>query len=285
MTPSDTPAPATDSRPYNVGVALSGGGARGLAHAGALIAIEQAGLKPDIIAGVSAGSAAAVLYAGGLCPLDMVSLFANSSFRDFADLNFGNGGLFRIDKFGKFVLSAIGDKQRLEDLDIPTYIGATDMDNARGVAFDSGEILPRMVASCSIPIIFPPVEIDGVHYVDGGVLRNHPAWMLRDKCKLLIGVNVSPIRPKKNYTSIIEVAFRTYNLMAKANQAHDMSLCDVSVQTPDLIEYKVFDLKHIKRVVMSGYINTRRALQEAGLWPSGHIPDPRSAHKAAISGK
>ncbi len=67
-------------------------------------------------------------------------------------------------------------------------------------------------------------------------------------------------------TSMLEVAMRTYNLMAKANQGADMALCDISVQTPELSSYKVFDLKNIKAVVTSGYIHTRRALKDAGLW-------------------
>lgn len=75
-------------RPYRLGVALSGGGARGFAHAGALMAIEEAGLRPDAIAGVSAGSVVAVLYAGGVEPLKMADMFARTGFRDFAELNF-----------------------------------------------------------------------------------------------------------------------------------------------------------------------------------------------------
>lgn len=70
-------------RPYRLGVALSGGGARGFAHAGALMAIEEAGLRPDAIAGVSAGSVVAVLYAGGVEPLKMADMFARTGFRDF----------------------------------------------------------------------------------------------------------------------------------------------------------------------------------------------------------
>lgn len=257
-------------RPYRLGIALSGGGARGFAHAGALMAIEEAGLRPDVIAGVSAGSVVAVLYAGGVTPLKMANLFARTGFRDFAELNFGKGGLFRIDKFADFILSALGGPVNIEDLDIPVYIGATNLDEGKPAYFSRGAIAPRMMASCSIPIVFKPVEIAGVHYVDGGVLRNHPAWILRDKCETLIGINVSPLRTKRKYTSLIDVALRTYNLMAKANQAQDMALCDVSVQTPELASYAVFDLKHIKNVFVSGYIHTRAALRKAGMWhPDG----------------
>lgn len=255
-----------ERHPYKLGVALSGGGARGFAHAGALMAIEEAGLKPDAIAGVSAGSVVAVLYAAGVKPLEMADLFSGQGFRDFVELSWGKGGLFKIEKFMHFIQNAIGNKRNIEDLDIPTFIGASDLDNARPHIFDSGEIGPRMIASCSIPIIFPPVQIDGVHYVDGGVLRNLPAWALRDKCDTLIGINVSPLEKKDSYSSIIEVAYRTYNLMAKANQAEDMALCDLSIQTPEIADYAVFDLSKIKELVVSGYMHTRKALKNAGMW-------------------
>lgn len=262
--------PVKAERPYRLGVALSGGGARGFAHAGALMAIEEAGLKPDIIAGVSAGSVIAVLYAGGVRPLEMAQIFAKTNLRDLVELNFGQGGIFRIDRFRRLILKAIGNTHKLEDLNIPTYIGVTDLDHGCPAYFNTGEIGPRMIASCSIPIVFKPIVIDGIHYVDGGVLRNHPAWIIRDKCEKLIGVNVSPLAPEQEYKSIVDVAMRTYNLMAKANQTPDMELCDISVQTPEIAHYAIFNLKNIKNLFVSGYIHTRRALRDAGMWnPDG----------------
>lgn len=254
-------------KPYKLGVALSGGGARGLAHAGALLAIEHAGLKPDVIAGVSAGAVIAVLYAAGVKPMRMAEMFARCKFKNFSELSLGSGGVFNIDKFRNFILRSIGNYKNLEDLKIPTYIGVTDLDNGQPVEFHTGEIGDRMVASCSIPVVFKPINIDGVNYVDGGVLRNHPAWIIREKCQTLIGVNVSPLRPHPNKKpSIIDTALRTYQLMAKANQAQDMDLCDVSVMTTDIIDNKVFNLKHIKDVFLSGFYHTRDELIKAGLW-------------------
>lgn len=257
---------ADTRRPYRLGVALSGGGARGFAHAGALMAIEEAGLKPDVIAGVSAGSVIAVLYAAGVKPLQMAQIFASSSVRDFVDLSFGHGGMLRMERFALFIIKALGGIKRIEDLKIPTFIGATDLEHAKPVFFDKGTIAPRLMASCSIPIVFRPVVIDGVSYVDGGVMRNHPAWIIRDKCDYLIGVNVSPLLGDEKSDSLIEVAIRTFNIMAKSNQREDMDMCDLSIVAPELSNYGVFSLKHIKKVFISGYANTKRALRDAGLW-------------------
>lgn len=264
--PAHGDAETGKTKPYRLGIALSGGGARGFAHAGALMAIEDAGLKPDAVAGVSAGSVIAVLYAAGVKPLRMAEIFARTSLRDFVSIDFGNGGLFNIERFGNFVLRALGGIRNLEDLPIPTYIAATDIDQGCQKVFSSGRIGPRMMASCSIPIIFKPVEIEGSHYVDGGVLRNHPAWVLRDKCDTLIGINVSPLRPAQRYNNIISVALRTYNLLTKANSVHEMELCDIAVDMPDIVNYGVFDLRRIKELFVMGYKSTRDALQAAGLW-------------------
>ena len=262
---NDTALEST-GRKYRLGIALSGGGARGFAHAGALMAIEEAGLKPDVVAGVSAGSVVAVLYAAGVRPADIPRLFSNAGMSDFTTLSLGQGGLLSAEKFKKFVMKAIGGYTRLEDLPMPVYIGVTDFDRGVATEFHRGPIGDVMLASCPIPIVFRPVNIDGVNYVDGGVLRNHPAWILRDKCDKLIGINVSPLNQRANPSSLLDVAMRTYNLMAKANQNADMNLCDISVTTPEIAHYKVFNLKNINSVFISGYIHARKALREAGMW-------------------
>ena len=86
------------------------------------MAIEEAGLKPDAVAGVSAGSVVAVLYAAGVKPLSMATIFARTGFRDFAGLSFGHGGIFDIEKFENFVMRALGGVRYLEDLAFPLIL-------------------------------------------------------------------------------------------------------------------------------------------------------------------
>ena len=249
-----------------LGVALSGGGARGFAHAGALAAREEGGHRPDVIAGVSAGSIVAALYAAGVTPSEFPKLFAGSSFTDFVGFRPKGGGVFSMVPFMKFIAKNLGKYHNIEDLPLPIYLGATDFDHGVPVVFDHGPIAERVIASCCIPIAFKPVKIGGIHYVDGGVLRNHPAWIIRDKCDYLIGVNVSPLANKVKADSFFSVAMRTYNLMAKANQYKDMALCDLNVEPLEIAHYSTFDLRYINNVYMSGYIHTRKALRDAGLW-------------------
>lgn len=252
---------------YKVGVALSGGGARGFAHVGALKALDEAGIRPDILSGVSAGSAVALLYAAGVHPDDMLKIFRHTGFKKMVDFKLGHGGLFSMDKFVALIMDAIAPAKNLEDLAIPVRISATDLDLAETFVFDKGAIGPRLQASCSIPVIFEPVKIDGHYYVDGGVLQNLPARTIRDECETLIGINVSPMGAFSNGESVLEVALRSYNLMAKANQRADMDVCNIVVETREISHYKVFNLKEIEKVYFAGYVNMRRALRSSGLAP------------------
>lgn len=253
---------------YRLGIALSGGGARGFAHAGALKAIEEAGLKPDIIAGVSAGAVVAVMYSAGIPTEKMLEVFKSSKFNDFTELSLrGGGGLFKIDKFRNFILKHISPIKKLEDLKIPTYIGVTNFDTGLHEEFHEGDIGPVVQASCSIPIIFKPVKINGANYVDGGVVRNLPAWAIREKCETLIGINVSPLTTSASKRpGYLETAQRTFALMGKANVLDDLKVCDHLIEMREISKYKVFNLKEIDKVFLSGYVNARHVLRQAGLW-------------------
>lgn len=254
----------TSPKPYRIGIALSGGGARGFAHVGALKALEENGIRPDIIAGVSAGAIVAALYASGVPLSKMIKLFTDAKFRDFCELTVKGGGFFKIDKFKGFLRHALGDYSDIGELPIPLYIGATDLDHGTATIFDKGDIVEAVAASCSIPILFRPVEIGGVRYVDGGVLRNMPSWMLRDKCDCLIGVNCSPLPDRNTRNSVMDIALRTYHLMLRANVKDDMKLCDLAVETPEIASYKVFNLKEIQQVYIRGYAAAKSALKS---WP------------------
>lgn len=238
-----------------IGIALSGGGAKGFSHIGVLKAFEHFGLKPDVMSGVSAGSIAASLYGSGLTPEEIIHCFAEaSSFDDFAEWAIPKKGFMRLDRFAKLLESWLPVKN-LEEMKIPTIICATDFDHAKSVGWGKGEIVPRVIASCSIPIVFHPVKIKGVNYVDGGVLRNLPAWAIRDYCTTLYGSNCSPFqRGGENYTnSIIDIAYRTYHLMSKSNTAQDIRLCDHVINIDRVSGVKTFDLGSLRHGVSSGY--------------------------------
>lgn len=254
---------AKTTKPYRLGVALSGGGARGFAHIGALKALNDMGLKPDVIAGVSAGSVVSVFYASGLIDNErdlLVPMFNHRHFSAFAQPKLPKDGLFRIDRFEKELRERL-PYENIEDLPLKTVVCATDLDGGTKVAFTSGALAPRVVASCSIPIVFEPKTIDGVRYVDGGVLRNLPAWAIRHMCDTLIGINCSPIAPYTPAKEIASIAMRAYTLMAKNNVVADLELCDHVVTLNETASHQVFDLRELELMVESGYLETLRTLR------------------------
>lgn len=250
--------------PYTVGLALGGGGARGFAHAGAIEALLEVGLRPQILAGVSAGSVVAVMHAAGIAPKQMLKLFEKLKFSSLTSLGMPKGGLFGLEKFQDFLHKNI-PYDRLEQLPVPTVVCATDFEKGRKVAFTEGPLPEVVAASCCIPIAFKPIEIDGVRYVDGGVLANLPCWAIRDKCRFLMAVNVSPLIERPVANTLIDMSMRSYELITKNNTTDDMAMADMLICTNDIAQYKVFDLKGIKEVYRSGYRDTMRNLQSRGI--------------------
>ncbi len=235
-----------------IGIALSGGGARGFAHVGVLQALEELGIMPSIIAGVSAGSIVAVLYASGMKAADISKEFDRLSMGDLTELAVPKNGFFKFSKLKDFLRKRLSVTM-LEELPIKTVVCATDFDNCRPKAFETGAISDCVAASCSIPIVFQPVKIDGITYVDGGVLRNLPAWAIRDKCDVLIGVNVSPMPGTKYKNSLLDIASRSYDIMSRGNATEDLAMCDIAIQPQGISELNVFNIKPKNKVIKSGY--------------------------------
>lgn len=245
----------------SIGIALSGGGARGFAHVGALRALEECGLKPRVVAGVSAGSVIACMYAAGLSTDDMMRAFADKSFNDLAELAVPKDGFFKMTRFMRFLRKVI-PVDNIEQLEIPTMVCATDLNHCRLEVFSEGAIAERVAASCSIPIVFSPMKINGTYYVDGGVLHNLPSAVIRDRCDMLIGVNVSPfVLEEKFQPSILEVAQRSYKMISRSNLNADKALCDLVVDMDSIAHHKVFGIKAMWEIAEKGYEETIKQLK------------------------
>lgn len=252
--------------PYHIGLALSGGGARGFAHAGALKALAEVGINL-ILWRVSVRGLLPLCCIRRFKPEDIIDLFKQQSFKQLCELTTPTSGLMRMEGFCKLLRENIV-YSNLEDLPIPTVVGVTDFDRGKPVAFSTGDIVTAVSASCSLPIVFKPVEINGTRYVDGGVLHNLPAWAIRKQCRVLIGVNCSPLTSgPTNQNNLIGVALRSYELMAKTNCANDLMMCDIAVHTDAIARYQVFNLKEIEKVYKSGYLETMRTLISLGFRP------------------
>ena len=248
-------------KPYKIGLALSGGGAKGFAHLGVFKLLEESGLKPEIISGTSAGSLMGVLFADGYSAEEIKNMFIGREFSEFAQLQIPKSGLFNYDRFQDFLRRHLRTK-RIEDLPIPTVIVATDLDRGCSHEFRSGPIVEAVTASCCMPIVFSPVLIDGVHYVDGGLFRNFPVSTIRDECEYVIGVIVSPLIPQRYKQTLLHIAQRTYHYVFKANAIEDRELCDILIEAKEVGLYKTFDLENINLISEIGYEAAVEAFQK-----------------------
>ncbi len=246
---------------YKLGLVLSGGGSKGFAHIGILKLLEECGLQPDIIVGTSVGAIMGTLYADGYKPEEIISLFAGREFSEFASMQIPKMGIFDSSRFNKYFKEVIRAK-KFEDLKIPVIVMATDLDNGKAHAFSRGSISEAITASCSMPILFNPVVINGIHYVDGGIFHNFPVSIIRNECEAIIGSNVSSIIPGKYNKTIIGVAERSYHYLFKANTEKERELCDILIEADELDKYKTFDLKSIESIVQIGYAAAEEAFEE-----------------------
>lgn len=237
---------------YKLGLALSGGGAKGFAHLGVFKILEEKGLIPEVIAGTSAGALMGALFADGYKPEEIKELFTGREFSEFAQLQMPKSGLFDSTRFRLFLKKHLRAKT-FEELKIPLIVVATDLDNGESHLFTSGSIVDAVTASCSIPIIFNPVVIDGIHYVDGGLFRNFPVSVIRNECEFVIGVNVSPLVSQKYKQTIFHIAERSYHYMFRANTMEDRTLCDVLIEAEEFGQYKTFDLENVNHISQIGY--------------------------------
>jgi NTE family protein len=246
---------------YKLGLALSGGGARGFAHIGVLKLLEECGLRPDIIVGTSAGSLIGVLFADGYRADEIKTLFTGREFSEFISLQIPRMGLFDSSRFQQFVKRIIR-ADKLEDLKIPTIVMTTDFDHGYAHAFTKGSIHEIVMASCSVPIIFNPIKINDIHYVDGGVFHNFPVSIIREDCDFVIGSNVSPVVPDKYNKTIVGIAERSYHYLFRANTYKDREMCDILIETEEFGLFKMFDLKNVNLLTQIGYVAAERAFEQ-----------------------
>lgn len=194
-------------KPKRIGLALGGGGARGLAHIQVLEALDELGVRPHRIAGTSIGAVMGALYASGLTGKQIRGMVNDLLFRqadkparrqgrnalrwiEFMDPGFHHGGLLKGEKFIRF-LSESMQCDRFEDLKIPLQVSTTDYRTGAEAVFSSGDLLSAVRASMAIPGIFTPVEHGGKLLADGGLVNPLPCSLLRPECDFIIAVDVS----------------------------------------------------------------------------------------------
>ncbi len=246
-----------------VGIVFSGGGSRGFAHVGVIRALGERGIVPQAVSGTSAGAIVAALYADGYTPDEMLEFFGGRKLTDFTGWGLSRRGVFTLEKFGKALHEHLRHKT-FEEMPIPLFVSASNLNTGRSTYFHSGTIADKIVASAAVPVLFSPVEIDGYTYVDGGLLENLPVTPLRNMCDFVIGVNVNPPEKVEKFTSFMHINEQTMHVLVQRNTADSMCQCDLIIEPKGLLEYRFLDMKNRFKIAEAGYKQAKVQLDKMG---------------------
>ena len=235
-----------------IGIALSGGGVKGFAHLGVLEALAEKGIEADILSGISAGAIIGSFIAAGKRPAEVMELINENDFFDFAKLGIPDRGFFTLGNMTENLEKSLGVKT-FEELKIPFYVGAANIEKARMEYFSSGELVKIIQASSSIPVLFSPVEINGDLYVDGGLFENLPVNPLINQCDKLIAINVMPVNLEEKIESITDMAVRTFQLKTGVNAMELREKADIYIEPTGIEKYNILNTKYSQELYDLGY--------------------------------
>lgn len=245
-----------------VAFVLGGGGARGFAHIGALKALDEAGIRPDLIVGTSAGSVVAALYAGGIRDERLVETARAVQREQVVDFVFPNRGFIEGERLQQYVNRELRGRL-IEELDLPFVAVATDLRSGDLVAFNRGDTGMAVRASCSVPAIFQPTLIEGREYVDGGLASPVPVKVARSLgAGVVIAIDVSrhPDDPRDLDTSAALLS-QTIVIMEHGLAREEAKLADVVIR-PDLAKVPATDLAARGEAIRAGEEAARAALPQ-----------------------
>ena len=249
---------------YNFGFVLSGGGARGFAHLGVLQALNEAGIYPGIISGTSAGAIVGALYCDGYKPKEILKLMNTGSRLNFMRPTLPRYGVLQISGVVKILEHNLRAK-KFSDLKIPLVVAATDLNHGHITYFSDGEILNPVIASSSIPVLFNPVIINDVHYVDGGVMDNMPVHPIENDCRFLIGSFVNPTGYASKFSSLIDIAERTFILNMYKEALEKSGKFDLYIAPPELRGFSILDPEKGEEIFNVGYKATKSILNSTDI--------------------
>ena len=238
-----------------VGLIFSGGGARGFAHLGVLKALNELKIPIDELAGTSAGAITGAFYGYGYSPEETFEIISKTGFLKSVRPAWTWTGLLSLDGL-KDVLFKHLPENDFSVLKTPLVIAATEIRLGKIVYFNSGELVPAIIASSTIPTLFSPFSKDGQLFVDGGLMDNFPVRPLVGKCDVIIGSHCNPVAENFDAKNVKEVTERSLNLAINASTQHSKSHCSVVIEPPALGKYSTFDLAKAREIYDYGYKHT-----------------------------
>lgn len=244
----------------NIGVVLSGGGIRGVAHLGALKALSEAGVKFCRITGTSAGAIVGALFAEGHDPYEIFQIFLKTKLLRFMRPALRAGGLLSLAHTTTLFKEYIPHNS-FEALKIPLTITTTNFSTGELVYFSEGEIIPVLQASSSIPGVFKPVIIKDQMYVDGGVLNNFPVEPLLENCDFIIGSSCNHVPVVQKITNFRKMIQRATLLAITADMKEKRGFCDVLIEPESMGGTHIFDFGRAEELYWLAYEATLQVIK------------------------
>lgn len=266
---SAPPAPTQEKPPARpvvlrkprLALALGGGAARGFAHVGALEVLEEAGIRPDIVVGTSAGSVVGSIYASGLrgkALRDAAQGLDKNAITDW-QVPFLNRGLLRGAALERFINQQVGNRP-IQAMPIKLGIVATDLKSGQGILFRSGNTGQAVRASSAVPGVFEPVRIGSREYVDGGLVAPVPVRYARQLGgDVVVAIDISSEPTAQASSSQAQVVLKTFSIMGRNINTNELKTADV-VLRPALAGVSSADFSNRERSIEAGRAAMRQAL-------------------------
>lgn len=252
---------------YKLGLVLSGGGTRGVAHAGVLKFLIEENITPEVLACCSAGSIVGSLYAVGKTPEEILDFFKSIYFFNWRHFAFNKPGLVSSSIFSSY-LDPIFQDMKIGDLEVKTEIIATELVTGKQKIFGKTDrVVDAVIASCSIPGITTPYVVGNEMFSDGGILNNFPADIIHTDCEKLIGVYVSPAHQVKieDLDSIKSITTRAYELFSHRTEIFKFSYCDWFITSQKLSQYGIFErnAERLEEIFEIGYQAAKSSYEDS----------------------
>ena len=252
-----------DLQKKNIGLVLSGGGVKAMAHIGALKALNEYEIYADTVSGVGTGAVIGAFYAKGMSFAQMLDFFKETPLFRYSFFSTNKPGLFDTEKYRYFMSTYVG-KDTFEAMERQLFITVTDLQKGIPKTIGSGKLLLPLLASAALPPVFSPVTIDGRLYADGGIMNNFPIEVLSDKLDVIIGSYTSGMKEigKGKLNDPSRLAKRTKRLMLHANCREKLCAVDILFRPRDLEYIKFSDDLAVEKAYVIGYEHASRYLRE-----------------------
>lgn len=248
------------------GLVLSGGGVRGVAHIGAIKALNEYGIYPSYIAGTSAGAIVGALYAGGYKWEEILDFFKTTEIFSINNYARSKPGFVDTEKFYEH-FKRYFPKDSFESLETPLYVTATNLLDGTLKVFHQGKLIKPLLASAAVPGLFAPIPFQNGYYVDGGTLNNFPVDLIESFCNQVVGVYVNPfekvrIADLKHAHNVLE---RAYHIMVANKTVLKFEDCDILIRPERMADFSMFSLKNIDTLFELGYAATVKTLKNGSV--------------------